>query len=95
MARACRTTLAPLLMNRVRRLVSAESKAVCLCRSGAEKAVAQHGASIALACRTFVISETCYRYSPLLRDENEHIADLWFDCPLPDRVFKRPVKGRS
>ena len=38
-------------------------------------AVAQHGVSIALACRTFQISETCYRYSPILSDENEEIAD--------------------
>ena len=26
------------------------------------ESVAQHGVSIALACRTFQISETCYRY---------------------------------
>lgn len=26
-------------------------------------------------CRTFQISETCYRYSPTLSDENEEIAD--------------------
>jgi len=45
-------------------------------RGLAEKAVARHGVSIALACRTFIVSETCYRYSPLLSDENEHIADL-------------------
>jgi hypothetical protein len=32
--------------------------------------------SIALACRTFGVSETCYRYSPKLGDENEEIADL-------------------
>jgi putative transposase len=38
--------------------------------------VARHGVSIALACRTFDVSETCYRYSPLLSDENEEIADL-------------------
>jgi len=42
----------------------------------AENAVARRKVSIALACRTFGISETCYRYSPLLRDENEQIADL-------------------
>jgi putative transposase len=42
----------------------------------AELAVAQHGVSIALACRTFGISETCYRYQPLLNAENERIADL-------------------
>jgi putative transposase len=42
----------------------------------AEIAVAQHGVSIALACRTFGISETCYRYQPLLNAENERNADL-------------------
>jgi len=41
----------------------------------AMRAVTQHGASIALACRTFQISETCYRYSPVLNDEDEEIAD--------------------
>jgi hypothetical protein len=30
------------------------------------------------ACRTFQISETCYRYSPILSDENEEIAD-WLE----------------
>ena len=45
-------------------------------REMAEKAVAKHEVSIALACRTFGVSETCYRYSPLLSDENEEIADL-------------------
>jgi putative transposase len=42
----------------------------------AGKAVAKHEVSVALACRTFGVSETCYRYSPLLSDENEQIADL-------------------
>ena len=41
----------------------------------AGKAVALHGASIALACRTFQVSETCYRYSAKLHDENGWIAD--------------------
>jgi len=41
-------------------------------------AVAQNGVSIALACRAFAISETCYRYSPILSDENEEIAD-WLE----------------
>ena len=45
-------------------------------RGLAENAVARHGVSIALACRTFDVSETCYRYSPLLSTENEEIADL-------------------
>jgi len=42
----------------------------------AETALARRRVSIALACRTFGVSETCFRYSPKLRDENEEIADL-------------------
>ena len=42
----------------------------------AGQSVAQHGVSIALACRTFGLSETCFRYRPRLSDENEQIADL-------------------
>ena len=42
----------------------------------AEKAVARHKVSIALACRAFGVSETCYRYGPKLKNENEEIADL-------------------
>ena len=42
----------------------------------AATAVERRWVSIALACRTFGISETCYRYSPKLRDENAQIADL-------------------
>ena len=45
-------------------------------REMAETAVARRRVSIALACRTFGVSETCFRYSPKLRDENEEIADL-------------------
>jgi len=45
-------------------------------REMAAKAVKHRGVSIALACRAFGVSETCYRYSPLLSDENERIADL-------------------
>lgn len=45
-------------------------------RELAEKAVARRGVSIALACRAFGVSETCYRYSPKLDAENEQIADL-------------------
>jgi len=41
-------------------------------------AIAHHGVCIALACRTFQISETCYRYSPVLSDANEEIAD-WLE----------------
>lgn len=42
----------------------------------AGNAVARHKVSIALACRAFGVSETCYRYGPKLRAENEEIADL-------------------
>jgi putative transposase len=42
----------------------------------AEVAVAMRGVSIAMACRTFGVSETCYRYSPKSVCENEEIADL-------------------
>ncbi|CCG41138.1 hypothetical protein PHAMO_260005 [Magnetospirillum molischianum DSM 120] len=42
----------------------------------AETAVARRGISISLACRTFGLSETCYRYSPRLSDEKEQIAEL-------------------
>ena len=38
--------------------------------------VERQGVSFAPACRTLGVSETCYRYSPLLRDETEAIADL-------------------
>lgn len=45
-------------------------------RELAEKAVATKGVSIALACRAFGVSETCFRYSLKRDDENEMIADL-------------------
>lgn len=41
----------------------------------AKKYVQQGQASVRLACRAFNISETCYRYTPLLSDENAVIAD--------------------
>lgn len=42
---------------------------------GLDNRIESMGLSIALACRTFQISETCYRYSPVLSDEAEEIAD--------------------
>ena len=42
----------------------------------AETAVDRRKISIAMACRTFGVSETCYLYGPKLRAENEEIADL-------------------
>ena len=41
----------------------------------AQWAVRHRSISIRLSCRTFSISETCYRYQPKLSDENERIAD--------------------
>ena len=42
----------------------------------AEKTLARHRVSCALACRAFGVSETRYRSGPKLRDENEESADL-------------------
>ena len=55
----------------------------------AETAVERRGFSIALACRAFEISETCYRYSPKLKAENEVIADLltWVTDARTNRGF--------
>lgn len=41
----------------------------------AKEAVRLRGVSIALACRAFSISESCYRYERKLSDENAEIAD--------------------
>jgi putative transposase len=40
----------------------------------AKQAVKDSGMSIRLACSTFMISETCYRYQPTLSDENALVA---------------------
>lgn len=41
----------------------------------AKEAVKERGASIALACTAFRISESCYRYESRRRPENEVIAN--------------------
>ena len=48
-------------------------------REMAETAVARRRVSVALACRAFGVSETCYRYSPKLRDEKLAIVRHWFE----------------
>ena len=61
----------------------------------------QKGVSVALACRTFGVSETCYRYAPKLSDENERIAELLIGLTLVHRtwgfglcfLYLRNVKG--
>ena len=53
----------------------------------AEWAVRHRTVSIRLACRTFCISETCYRYQPKLGDENEQIADLLLGLSRTKRAW--------
>ena len=63
--------------------------------------MAQRGVSIALACRAFGLSETCYRYSPTLSTENELIGDLLVGLTNAHRtwgfglcfLYLRNVKG--
>ena len=50
----------------------------------AVRAVAIHRVSIALACRAYQISETCYRYERKLNDENAEIAD-WLERVTANR----------
>jgi hypothetical protein len=41
----------------------------------AQHAIDARGVSVALACRAFAISQRCFRYVPLLSDENGEIED--------------------
>ena len=66
-------------------------------------AVTQKGISVALACRTFGVSETCYRYIRKLDDENERIAELLVGLTQARRtwgfglcfLYLRNVKGHG
>ena len=40
-----------------------------------KQAVKRYRSSIRVACKAFAISETCYRYQPVLSEENTEIAD--------------------
>lgn len=42
----------------------------------AKEAMTSRDVCISLICRTFLISETCYRYHPKLGSNNELITDL-------------------
>ena len=72
-------------------------------RELAEDAVTHRGVSVALACRTFCVSETCYRYTPKLDQENERIADLLVGLSQTRRtwgfglcfLYLRNVKGHG
>lgn len=67
----------------------------------AQQVVANRQVSISLACRTFMVSESCYRYQPLLNSENEEIADWLIKLTTRDTDwgfglcfdFLRNVKG--
>ncbi len=41
----------------------------------AQRAKVEFVTSIRLVCDVFSISETCYRYQPMLSDENAEISD--------------------
>ena len=70
-------------------------------RELAVDSVTQKGVSVALACRTFGISETCYRHEAKLSDENERIAELLLGVVQVHRtwgfglcfLYLRNVKG--
>jgi putative transposase len=69
----------------------------------AMKAVDETGVSIALACRTFGVSESCYRYEARLSDENAEIADWLIRLTAAYRtwgfglcfLYLRNVKGKG
>lgn len=70
-------------------------------RTLAREAVTERGISIRLACETYGISETCYRYERRLSDENAEIADWLIRLTANQRnwgfglcfLFLRNVKG--
>ena len=67
----------------------------------AQRAVTERGVSIRLACRSFGISETCYRYQAKLSDDNALIADWLLRLTTANRrwgfglcfLYLRNVKG--
>ncbi len=70
-------------------------------REMAQKAVAQKSVSIRVACEAFSVSQTCYRYQPLLSSESAEIADWLVRLTHNQRnwgfglcyLFLRNVKG--
>ena len=67
----------------------------------AKRVVADRGVSIRLACETFCISETCYRYQAKLSGDNALIADWLLRLTTTNRnwgfglcyLYLRNVKG--
>lgn len=70
-------------------------------RTLAREAVTERGISIRLACETYGISETCYRYQPQQSDQNAEIADWLIRLTANQRnwgfglcfLFLRNVQG--
>ena len=69
----------------------------------ANEAVLKHGISVRLACECMSVSQTCYRYQPILSDENAEIAEWLVRLTANQRswgfglcfLFLRNVKGFS
>jgi len=67
----------------------------------AKEVMVHRNVSVSLVCRTFLISETCYRYQPKLSRDNEKIADLLLGLTQNQRnwgfglcfLYLRNVKG--
>jgi len=67
----------------------------------AQRAVAERGVNVSIACRAFAISETCYRYQAKLSGGNALIADWLLRLTTSNRrwgfglcyLFLRNVKG--
>lgn len=67
----------------------------------AQEVVKQNRMSIAFACRTFCVSEACYRYHAILSDENTVIAEQLIELTQKQRnrgfglcfLYFRNVKG--
>jgi putative transposase len=67
----------------------------------AQWAVKYRQVSIRLACAIFSVSQTCYRYEPLHRDENEEVADWLLRLTLSNKrwgfglcfLYLRNIKG--
>jgi len=62
-------------------------------REMATQAVAHCALSIRLACRVFGVSEGCYRYQPVLAEENQLIAD-WLLRITASHMTSCPMDAR-
>ena len=70
-------------------------------REMAQEALKHHKISIKLACAMFLVSETCFRYKPRVREENNEIVDWLLRLTCAHRnwgfglcfLYLRNVKG--